>query len=142
MPLDKIKVIDMGAANRSRQPLEKAWTLPPDAYTGEAVFQREIETIFRKDWICVARQEQVAKPGDFVCFGLPDQPIVVVRDSNGKLQALSRVCLHRAMPLVEGEGNATRFTCPYHTWTYELDGRLRSAPMMDGVDGFDVRDCC
>ena len=141
MSLEKIPVIDTEAASKVRQPLERAWTLPPEAYTSADIFKAETEAIFKKDWICVARQEQVAEPGDFVCFDPPGQPLVVVRDRSGDLHALSRICLHRAMPLAEDKGNATRFTCPYHGWTYELDGSLRSAPLMDGVEDFDPKEC-
>ncbi|HIG39263.1 MAG: aromatic ring-hydroxylating dioxygenase subunit alpha [bacterium] len=141
MSLEKIPVIDTKATLRVRQPLEKAWTLPPEAYTSADIFKAETDAVFKKDWICVARQEQVAEPGDFVCFDLPGQPLVIVRDRSGELQALSRICLHRAMPLVEDSGNTNRFTCPYHSWTYELDGSLRSAPLMDGVEDFDPKKC-
>jgi phenylpropionate dioxygenase-like ring-hydroxylating dioxygenase large terminal subunit len=126
---------------RVRQPLERAWTLPPHAYTDPAVFRAEAQAIFAVDWLCVARLDQLAAPGDFVCVDLLDQPIVVVRALDGELRALSRVCLHRAMPIAEGQGTARRFVCPYHNWTYELDGRLRSAPMMDGAVDFEPRHC-
>lgn len=126
---------------RVREPLERAWTLPPAAYTSPEVFQAEVDTLFARDWICVARVDQLPESGDYVCVDLPMQPIVVTRDSQGDLNAFSRVCLHRAMPVAEGAGRATRFVCPYHNWTYELDGRLRSAPMMEGAEGFDPAEC-
>lgn len=126
---------------RVRQPLAHAWTLPPVAYTSPAVFAAEADAMFAHDWICVARVDQLAEPGDYICADLPGQPIVVSRDAQGDLHAISRVCLHRAMLLVDEDGHGTRFTCPYHKWTYELDGRLRSAPMMEGAVDFDVRDC-
>ena len=68
-------------------------------------------------------------------------PLVISRDLDGELHALSRVCAHRSMPVVDGSGSATRFVCPYHKWTYELDGQLRSAPMMQGAEGFSTSDC-
>jgi len=122
-------------------PLETAWTLPPRAYTSGDIFAAEVRRIFHRDWICVARASQLPEPGDYLCLDLVDQPIVLVRDAEGTLHAMSRICLHRAMPLVEESGNGTRFVCPYHNWTYELDGRLRSAPMMEGADGFDPNHC-
>ncbi len=141
MSSKQIPLIKAEAVENVRQPLERAWTLPPEAYTSSDVFDAEVDAIFKKDWICVARQEQVANPGDYISFDLPGQPIVITRDRAGELQAISRICLHRAMPLIAGEGNTTRLTCPYHNWTYELDGTLRSAPMMEGVDDFDANDC-
>ena len=157
--------------DRVRRPLSGAWTLPPAAYTAADVFAAEVRRIFYRDWICVARTTQVPAPGDYLCAALAglaaialdppsrqegqpvhevvptvraprvDQPIVVSRDHSGELHALSRICVHRAMPVAEGSGNASRFVCPYHNWTYELDGRLRSAPMMEGADGFDPARC-
>ena len=111
------------------------------AYTSSEVFQAEVDTLFARDWICVAREDQLTHEGDFVCAELPGQPIVVTRDREGKLNAFSSICLHRAMPIVSESGNATRFTCPYHHWTYELDGRLRSAPMMEDVEDFVPQQC-
>ena len=134
-------LIDPDDVKRLRQSPERAWTLPPAAYTSEAIYRAEIESIFSRDWICVARTDQLASTGDYVCADLPNQPIVVTRDRNGRLNAFSRVCLHRAMPIISGSGRGTRFTCPYHNWTYELDGSLRSAPMMEGARGFSVEDC-
>ena len=127
--------------SRVTGPLEAAWTLPPRAYTSSDIFAEEISRIFYCDWICVARASQLPDPGDYLCVDLVDQPIVITRDSQGALRAMSRICLHRAMPLVADQGNAGRFVCPYHNWTYELDGRLRSAPMMEGAAGFDPAEC-
>ncbi len=127
--------------SRVTSPLEAAWTLPPRAYTSSDIFAEEMRRIFHRDWICVARASQLPDPGDYLCVDLVDQPIVVARDAQGSLHAMSRICLHRAMSLVEDQGNAGRFVCPYHNWTYELDGHLRSAPMMEGAAGFDPSAC-
>ncbi len=134
-------MLDPQALRRAVAPLPQAWTLPPAAYTSPDVFALELERIFRREWICVARVDQLARPGDYRCVDLVDQPIVVTRGRDGELHAFSRVCLHRAMPVAEGAGNVTRFVCPYHHWTYELDGRLRSAPMMEGAEGFEPARC-
>ena len=126
---------------RVRAPLERSATLPPAAYVDPRVYDVEVDTVFARDWVCVARAEQVPGPGDYVCVDVPGQPIVVARGRDGVLRAFSRICLHRAMPVVEGAGNAGRFVCPYHHWTYELDGTLRSAPMMTGAEGFEPARC-
>ncbi len=131
-------LLPAGALERVRAPLSQAWTLPPAAYTDPAVYRLEEERLFASSWQCVARVEQLKNPGDFITVDLPQHPIVVVRDLNGELHATSRICVHRAMPVATGCGNARRFVCPYHNWTYELDGQLRSAPMMDGVEEFDA----
>ena len=134
-------LIPNDALRRVRNPLEDAWTLPPDAYTSPEIFARERETLFSHGWLCVGREEQFPQTGDFRCIDLPAQPIVVVRGHDDEIRAFSRVCLHRAMPVAEGCGNATRFVCPYHNWTYELTGQLRSAPMMEDARGFDAKQC-
>lgn len=134
-------LIQRDALQRVRNPLEEAWTLPPVAYTSAQIFENERETLFSNGWLCVGRMEQFADVGDYRCIDLPAQPIVVVRGHDDEIRAFSRVCLHRAMPLAEGTGNATRFVCPYHNWTYELTGQLRSAPMMEGARGFDPKKC-
>ncbi len=102
---------------------------------------REVDTIFRNDWICVARSSQVAAPGEYVAADLVDQPVTVIRDDDGTIRAMSNVCLHRAMPLVSGSGSAHWIVCPYHQWSYGRDGSLHSAPMMDGAVGFDPGAC-
>ena len=135
------QVITREACSRFTAPLEQAWTLPPAAYREASIFAAEVEHIFNKEWVCVARTDQLPNPGDYTCVDLVKQPIVVARDMTGQLHAMSTICLHRAMPVVEGSGNGTRFRCPYHHWTYELNGSLRSAPMMEGVDGFNAADC-
>lgn len=132
--------INSAELDRVRQPSESAWSLPPAAYSNPDVFDAEVDAIFRKQWVCVARQEQIAQPGDYLCLDFFGQPIVMVRDLDGQLHAHASVCLHRAQPVVEGSGNATRFVCPYHHWTYELTGELRSAPMMEGAEGFSTDD--
>ena len=136
-----VPILSREALARVRAPLARSSTLPPAAYTDARVFDVEIDTVFARDWLCVARQEQLPNPGDYVCVDLPGQPVVVARGRDGELRAFSRICLHRAMPVAEGSGNASRFVCPYHHWTYELDGSLRSAPMMEGAEGFDASRC-
>ena len=127
--------------DRAGAALTRAWTLPPRAYTDPAAFERERISVFGRDWVCVARASQLPGPGDFVAVDLLDQPVVVVRDDDGTIRALSNVCLHRSMPLVSGTGSARWIVCPYHRWSYGRDGSLHTAPMMDGVDGFEPGAC-
>jgi len=114
-------------------------TLPPSLYTDPAVFALERERIFRLQWIAVARSEWLAAPRSYVACDVVGDPIVVTRDDGGTLRAFSNVCLHRACPIASGRGAAEHgsLTCPYHRWTYGLDGRLKSAPLMDQAKGFD-----
>lgn len=117
-------------------------TLPPRSYTEPALFERERERLFRREWICVARADQLAAAGDYVAFELCGDPLVAVRGDDGAIRVLSRVCRHRWMPVVaDGRGNRRSFQCPYHLWTYGLDGRLIGAPDMQQAAGFDRAQC-
>ncbi len=111
-------------------PFEQARAMPPSVYTSEAFLERELRDIFAKDWFCVGRASALAAPGDYVTLDLAGQPIIVLRDAAGALKAMSNVCRHRMSTLLEGRGNTRSIVCPYHAWTYNLDGSLRGAPAM------------
>ncbi|MCD9194588.1 aromatic ring-hydroxylating oxygenase subunit alpha [Streptomyces albireticuli] len=124
-------------------PLERGETLPPEAYTSPEWYGREIERIFRKEWLCVARADEVPEPGSYLRLDVLGTPLVITRDEGGELHALSRVCRHRFMDVLPpentpGKGSLKRLVCPYHTWTYRLNGRyagqLAGAPLMHGVE--------
>ncbi|MEO0766540.1 MAG: SRPBCC family protein [Pseudomonadota bacterium] len=117
-------------------PFERARAMPPSVYTSEAFMQRELSDIFAKDWFCVGRASALAEQGDYVTLELAGQPIIVLRDGHGALKAMSNVCRHRMSTLLEGRGNARSIVCPYHAWTYNLDGSLRGAPAMTQNEGF------
>ncbi len=119
-----------------RVAFEHATAMPPEVYTSEAFLQAEQQKIFAKDWVCVGRASALPKTGDFVTHELAGQPIFVIRDGDGGLRAMSNVCLHRMSTLLEGSGNRRKITCPYHAWTYDLDGALRGAPAMELNSGF------
>jgi phenylpropionate dioxygenase-like ring-hydroxylating dioxygenase large terminal subunit len=121
------------------QALEQACTLPPESYTSEAFFQLEVERIFRKEWLVIGHVSQLANVGDYFTLDLLGEMLVVVRSAE-RIRTLSRVCLHRWAPVVDGRGNTKRFSCPFHKWAYDLDGRLVGAPLMDKVD-FDLHSC-
>lgn len=117
-------------------PFERARAMPPSVYTSEAFLARELSCIFAKDWFCVGRADALAKAGDYVTLDLAEQPIIVLRDGTGTLRAISNVCRHRMSTLLEGRGNIRSIVCPYHAWTYNLDGSLRGAPAMTLNKGF------
>ncbi|HEX4766782.1 MAG TPA: SRPBCC family protein [Lichenihabitans sp.] len=123
----------LAAASR---PFADARAMPPSVYTSQDFLAREIETIFSREWICVGRATGLAKPGDYLTYDLAGQPVVVLRDNEGALRAFSNVCLHRMSTMLEGSGNRRTIVCPYHAWTYGLDGALRGAPFMTGTPGF------
>ncbi|SLN64374.1 aromatic ring-hydroxylating oxygenase subunit alpha [Oceanibacterium hippocampi] len=94
-----------------------------------------------RDWICVAREEEIAEPGDFLTLNIIDEPVVVARNEAGNVSAFSNVCQHRGVAVVQGRGNRKRFSCPYHAWSYDLDGKLVAAPHMGEATGFDPKTC-
>ncbi|HLK26415.1 MAG TPA: aromatic ring-hydroxylating dioxygenase subunit alpha [Caulobacteraceae bacterium] len=105
---------------------------PADYHTAEA-FDRERRTLFARAWTPVCRASALV-PGAQRAAMVGAQPVLVTRDLGGALHALSNVCRHRGMTLVEGEAHADVVRCPYHLWTYGLDGALQAAPFMQGVD--------
>ena len=132
---DKTDPIAALRAN-TRVPFEKAKAMPRGVYTTDAFTQAELDHIFKKDWFCVGRADSLANAGDYMTCDLAGQPIAVVRGQDGKIRALSNVCLHRMSTLLHGRGNAKTIVCPYHAWTYNLDGGLRGAPAMSLNDDF------
>lgn len=113
-------------------------TLPARDYYAPEVFDLEKERIFYRNWFCVGREEQVSAPGDFMARDVLDENVLIVRDETGELRAFYNVCRHRGTRLCEGEGSAGRaLSCPYHAWTYALDGRLIATPNVPEVAGFD-----
>jgi choline monooxygenase len=112
-------------------------TLPFDWYSDPAVLRLEQERIFRRAWQYVARADQVAEPGSFCATDAGGLPVVVVRDKEGVLRAFVNVCRHRGSLVCEGEGRRETLQCPYHAWTYDLDGSLRTAPRSDREPDFD-----
>src|SRR6266508_3193937 len=93
---------------RSTRDVNEACLLPPELYTSE-------------DWFA---------------FEIVDEPLIVVRDKRGEVRVMSAVCRHRGMVVAEGSGNCSKFRCPYHHWTYDLDGRLLGAPAMERAIDF------
>jgi phenylpropionate dioxygenase-like ring-hydroxylating dioxygenase large terminal subunit len=118
------------------QPFETARAMPKSVYTSDEFLAAELEHVFKRDWFCVTRSDALANPGDYTTLELAGQPIMVIRDRDGKLRAQSNVCLHRMSTLLEGSGNARTIVCPYHAWTYNLDGSLRGAPAMTMNEAF------
>jgi Rieske 2Fe-2S family protein len=112
-------------------------TLHRDYYLSDRVFELERERIFFREWCCVAREEEIPEPGDYVTRDLAGESVLLVRTRTGAIAAHYNVCRHRGSRLVaEGEGGrfAGGIRCPYHSWTYTLEGALRTAPYLDESD--------
>jgi len=130
------------ALGTSALAVEQANTLPPLCYTDTAFYEFEKEAVFNHEWLCVGRASWVAKPGDFFSTEIIGEPLLIAKNNKGQIKAMSAVCQHRAMLVAEGAGNARAFLCPYHHWTYSLDGELIGAPAMEETVGFDKKDFC
>lgn len=119
-----------------------ATTLPGAFYTSPALFQQEQEAIFMQRWLCAGRESQIPNPGDFFARTIGAESILIWRDHGGAIRAFYNVCRHRGTRLCEAAQGTLHRTlqCPYHAWTYDLDGSLRAAPSMEGVEGFRPED--
>ena len=117
-------------------------TLPPQAYTDPGLYELEVETIFKHEWLLIGRSNDIPEPGDWLTFQIIDDPLLIVRGTDGVIRAFSNVCRHRYMPVALAErGNNQRFVCSYHHWTYATDGKLVAAPLMEGSLSFDKSAC-
>jgi Rieske 2Fe-2S family protein len=120
------------------QPLERATMLPPRAFTDPGVFEWELENLFR-GWVCVGHLSAVGEPGRFITRELGPDSVLVIGGEDGRPRAFLNVCRHRGARIVEASSGSVRkrLRCPYHAWSYGLDGTLRAAPHMDGVEDFE-----
>jgi carnitine monooxygenase subunit len=122
---------------------EASFTLSREFYTDPHVYDLEKKKIFYRTWQYVAHQSTLVNVGDYVTVKICDQNVFVIRSTDGELRAFYNVCKHRAHELLEGQGNVSSvIVCPYHAWTYEMDGNLRGAPKSSGRPGFDKGDYC
>ncbi len=114
-----------------------AKTLPQRYFVSPEIFAREQEAIFSNQWVLIGHQSQIAKAGDYFVQEVAGESLIVVRDQKGTIRGFYNVCRHRGTRLCEDQsGHSSAIQCPYHAWTYALDGRLIGAPHMDGVQGF------
>ena len=106
------------------------WSLPGWLYTDPEFFDVEMARVIRPSWQIVCHDSDLADPGDYRTLAYLGENVVVVRGDDGEVRAFHNVCRHRAMRIVEGpSGCAKKLVCPYHAWTYQLDGRLSGVPM-------------
>ena len=108
-----------------------AMSLPPGCYVEPDFLALEVDRVFRGAWLCVGRAADIAEAGDQMSYESPVGPVMAVRQKDGSVKTLSRVCRHRAALVgSDGVGSSRLLVCPYHKWVYELDGQLRGAPGM------------
>ncbi|MBT8077628.1 MAG: Rieske 2Fe-2S domain-containing protein [Gammaproteobacteria bacterium] len=136
-PRNAPQIVEILRRNAARE-FAAARSLPPAIYHDADIFAMEVERIFYRDWICIGRLGEIPDAGDYVAVDIVGRPVFVVRQKDMSVKAFSNVCPHRGSRLVDDCGRARRFVCPYHSWTYDLDGRLTGAPFMHDTPGFSV----
>jgi Rieske 2Fe-2S family protein len=131
-----MRTFSKASAPPAARTLDAAWYLSPE------VFQRERERIFSRSWICAGRSEQIAEPGAFITTEIAGESLILTRDATQKLHAFYNVCRHRGTHMCEQEAGTFKgsIQCPYHAWTYGLDGSLVAARNMEGTPDFDRRE--
>src|SRR6201987_611931 len=114
-----------------------AKTLPQRYFVSPEIFAKELQKIFATNWVLVGHQSQLAEPGDYFLAEIAGESLIVAKDQRSTIRAFYNVCRHRGARLCEEQsGRRAAIQCPYHTWTYALDGRLIGAPHMDETPGF------
>lgn len=116
-----------------------AFSMEGKYYSSEEIFQLELERIFFNQWLCIGRSEQIANPGDYFLYNLGDESLIIVRDQDGVAHAHANVCTHRGARICQAEKGhfSSTIQCPYHAWTFDLNGSLRAARHMQDVPSFD-----
>ncbi|XP_015081828.1 choline monooxygenase, chloroplastic-like [Solanum pennellii] len=121
-------------------PIEEAITPPSSWYTDSCFYTHELNQVFFKGWQSVGYAEQIKDPGQYCTGRLGNVEYVVCRDDAGNVRAFHNVCRHRASPLASASGKKSCFVCPYHGWTYGLDGALQKATRITGIKNFRVNE--
>jgi choline monooxygenase len=119
-------------------PLDHALTIPASWYIDERLYQLELKTVFAQSWQLIARVDQLLQPGSYLTTEICQEPVVIVRGGDNVLRGFFNVCRHHAAAVMtEPEGTANQLRCPYHGWTYSLEGELKGTPDFSGVCNFD-----
>ena len=121
---------------------QHSYTLPSRLYLDESIYEQEKQKIFYCNWHYAGHLSQLNKPGDYLTATVADESIFIVRGQDQTLRGFYNVCRHRAHQLLEGSGNTRNIVCPYHAWSYALDGELRHARISEKVPGFDKSEFC
>lgn len=115
-------------------------TLPPSCYSDEHIFQLEVDTIFHQSWIGIGREDRWKSTGDYIAMDIAGVPVIIVRGNDGQLKGFANSCRHRGSLMLSGEGQCRQIRCPFHCWTYKLDGSLKFSPKMEHAVDFKSED--
>ncbi|MFC5063380.1 aromatic ring-hydroxylating oxygenase subunit alpha [Actinomycetospora atypica] len=137
-PVDPARFTDEDLYRRTRLPVDLASTLIPDAYTSPEFFALEQDRVFTTSWVAVGVVADVDAPGRCLVVEVAGRSIIVTRNRHGQLRGFHNLCRHRATKLLDGDarevGRHGRIRCPYHSWTYDSDGRCLGTPLFEGSD--------
>ena len=117
-------------------------SLNATAYTDNRWYEADQASIIRRSWQWVCHSEKLIEPGSYTTTVIDNQPVLIIRNKDKTLRAFYNVCQHRAMQLLEGDGQTNRIMCPYHAWTYDLEGQLVRAPETSHLENFNTKDIC
>ena len=120
----------------------RSWSLRAEAYTERRWADADVAGILARSWQWICHVERLRDPGSYVSATVAGMPVAVVRGRDGELRAFYNVCKHRAHELLSGSGTTRNIVCPYHAWTYGLDGNLRAARRADRMESFDMGEVC
>lgn len=135
----RLPAIDLAATRRA---LPDASHAPGALYCSQEIYRREVDRLFKRDWLYVGRIEELANPGDYLAMRIVGESVIIARNRDGTLNAFHNMCVHRGVEVAEeGNGNTRAFKCPYHGWVYGLDGQLTGAAYMKDSPGFELEDC-
>jgi phenylpropionate dioxygenase-like ring-hydroxylating dioxygenase large terminal subunit len=121
-------------ANHTTDMAAEMLEVPLEAYTSDEHYRQELEVLFRDQPLVLCLSGAVPSPGSYLALDIAGVPLIVTRDSDGQVHALANMCRHRGVRIVDGHGVARRFTCPFHAWVYDLDGRLAGVPVAEGFE--------
>lgn len=128
--------LDRGTTDMADGVLE----VPTEIYTSRAHLDAEMKALFLDQPLVLCLSGAVARPGSFHTVDMCGTPVLVTRDSTGRVRAMANICRHRGVRVVDGCGEARRFTCPFHAWVYDLEGRLVGLPAAEGFEGMRTED--
>ncbi|RJS59521.1 aromatic ring-hydroxylating dioxygenase subunit alpha [Bacillus sp. PK3_68] len=128
--------------HRYKADARESYTLPSDYYTSDEALKLDKEKIFYKNWIYAGHIEKVDIPGKYFTFQLFEQNIMIVKGKDHVIRGFYNVCPHRGHELVEGEGKKSVIACPYHAWTFHLDGQFNRGRAVDQIKNFDLEEAC
>ena len=134
-PVELLKQLSLVSADKG-----KSATLPTACYADRDLFGYEVSSLFRQSWVSVGRADRCKSPGDFTTLNVGNVPIILPRNRSGNLKAFGNTCSHRGSQLLKDSGSCRKIRCPFHCWTYDLDGGLIFAPRMEHAPDFDTDD--